>query len=431
MTITRIVSTTLLSAVLSSAAHAQPLGPGPIGPGPMGLGPIGPGPSPSAVFALRGLRAFEADDRADELYDQGRELIEEGKYDRAVERFNRLIDLKSNRTDAALYWKAYSLNKLGQRAEALTALGDLQKQFGDSRWLRDAKALELELRSASGQTVAPDPNDDELKLLALQAIMRNDPDQAIPIIEKMLSGTNSPKVKDRALFVLSQSRSARARDIIAGVAKGNGNPDLQLRAIRYIGQMSGPENRQILADAYRASNDTAVKRSILRSFMTANDRERLFALAKGETDQSLRGEAVRQLGVMHASSELAQLYQSEASLEVKKSILQAMFVGGDADRLIEFAKSEKDPELRKSAIRNLGMMKRPGTAEALTSIYTSDASSDVRKAVVNALFIQNNAAALVTLARAEKNPEMKKDIVSKLSNMKSKEATDYLLELLK
>src|SRR5438552_6468414 len=133
MTITQFVATTLLSAVLSSTVHAQPLGPGPIGPGPigpgpMGLGPIGPGPSPSAVFALRpGRRGFEADDRADELYDQGRELIEEGKYDRAVERFNRLIDLKSTRTDAALYWKAYSLNKLGQRAEALTALGDLQK----------------------------------------------------------------------------------------------------------------------------------------------------------------------------------------------------------------------------------------------------------------------------------------------------------------
>jgi hypothetical protein len=28
---------------------------------------------------------------------------------------------------------------------------------------------------------------------------------------------------------------------------------------------------------------------------------------------------------------------------LKKSILQAMFVGGDSDRLIELAKSEKDP----------------------------------------------------------------------------------------
>ena len=38
---------------------------------------------------------------------------------------------------------------------------------------------------------------------------------------------------------------------------------------------------------------------------------------------------------------------------------------------------------------------------------------------------------LVALARAEKNLELKKDIVSRLSNMKSKEAMDYLMELLK
>jgi len=72
-----------------------------------------------------------------------------------------------------------------------------------------------------------------------------------------------------------------------------------------------------------------------------------------------------------------------------------------------------------------------GTSEALVAIYGSDSSADVRKAVVNALFLQGNASALVTLARAEKSTEMKKEIVSKLSLMKSKEATDYMLELLK
>src|SRR5262249_59564474 len=115
------------------------------------------------------------------------------------------------------------------------------------------------------------------------------------------------------------------------------------------------------------------------------------------------GEAGRQLGVMNARSELSQLYQTETSVDVKKQILQAMFVGGDSDRLIELAKGEKDPELRKTAIRNLGLMKRAGTSEALISIYNSDTNLDVRKAVTHALFIQNNASALVTLARAEKN----------------------------
>jgi len=376
--------------------------------------------------------ATDLDDRADDLYDEGRDAIEEGKYDRALDRFNKLIELKTNRTDAALYWKAYSLSKLGQRAEALNTLADLQKRFADSRWSRDAKSLEVEVRQAAGQTVSPAAQeDDELKLLALRGIMQSDPEQAYPIIEKMLAGPNSPKVKDRALFVLSQSRGARARDLIANVGKGNANPDLQLRAIKYLGIMNGADNRQLLADIYKSSPDVAVKRAILRSFMVAGDRERLLSVAKTETAPELRGEAVQQLGVMNAGAELNELYRTEATVEVKKRILQAMFIGNQSDKLIELAKGEKDPELRKTAIRNLGLMKRTGTSEALVSIYGSDSALDVRKTVVNALFLQNNAKALVDLARAEKSPEMKKEIVSKLSIMKSKEATDYLLELLK
>ena len=76
-------------------------------------------------------------------------------------------------------------------------------------------------------------------------------------------------------------------------------------------------------------------------------------------------------------------------------------------------------------------MRRPGSTEALTAIYTSDTNTDVRKAVINALFLQQNAGALITLARAEKNVEMKKEIVQKLALIHSKEAMDYLAELLK
>ena len=426
MDTTRTLLASLFVAAVAVPAAAQPATP------PAGRMFVMPAmPAMPAFPAIAGWRE-SADDRADDLYDRARDLIEQGKFDRAVSDLERLIALKSNRTDAAMYWKAYSLAKLGQRADALTALGDLIKQFGDSRWIRDARALEVEVRQASGQAVSPASQDDEeLKLMALRGIMQSDPEQALPVIEKMLTGANSPKVKDRALFVLSQSHSARAREIIAGVARGNANPDLQLRAIRYIGIMGGQDNRQILADVYKTSADSAVKRTILRSFMTSGDKDRLFAAATSETDATLRGEAIRQLGVMHASSELSQLYQTEPSVEIKKSILQSMFVGGDGDKLIELAKNEKDPELRKTAIRNLGLIRRPGTTETLVAIYASDASADVKKAVINALFIQGHAVGLVNLARAEKNGELKKDIVAKLSNMKSKEATEYLMELLR
>src|SRR5438876_5546115 len=114
-----------------------------------------------AVSMTRPGSAVMDDDRADELYSDGRDLIEEGKYERALDKFNRLIDMKTNRTDAALYWKAYSLAKLGRRADALSSLSDLQQQFKNSNWLRDARALEIELRQASGQTVSPENQADD------------------------------------------------------------------------------------------------------------------------------------------------------------------------------------------------------------------------------------------------------------------------------
>jgi len=430
MTMTRIVALTTFVAALAAPAGAQPPGPGPVGAGPR--------VQPGASMSLRpgGPRDFEseqrAEERADELYSSGREAIEEGRYDRALDRFDRLIQLNSSRTDAALYWKAYSLSKLGRGADALGALSDLGQKFKESRWLKDAKALEVEIRQASGQRVSPDAqNDDELKLMALRGLMQSDPDRAVPIIEQMLTGANSHKVKDRALFVLSQSGSAKAREIIGNVAKGGSNPDVQLRAIHYLGIMGGADSRQILADAYRASSDAAVKRAIIRSFMVSGDRARLLALAKTETDAALRGDAVQQLGVMGGHAELSELYASETSVDVKKRILQAMFVGGASDKLIELAKNEKDPQLRRTAIRNLGVMGSSKTGDAIKAIYLSDSSPEIRKEAINALFVQNNGRALVDLARAEKDPAMKKELVSKMSVMKSKEVTDYLLELLK
>ena len=445
---TRSVLVTIFAALLAAPAAAQPHGPGPVGPGPAGPGPITIGPIGSGPHAMRigpidpdgvatgsGVPLAADDDRADDLYESGRDAIEEGKYDRALDRFNRLIELKSNRTDAALYWKAYSLAKLGRRADALDALGTLKQQFKDSRWMRDAQALEVELRQASGQTIAPESqNDEELKLLALRGLMNSDPDRAIPIIEQMLnSASNSPKVKDRALFVLSQAGASRAREIMGNLAKGASNPDLQLRAIHYLGIMGGADSRQILADVYRASNDPNVKKRIMNSFMVSGDRARLLGLAKTETDAELRGSAVQQLGVMGAHAELAELYATESSVDVKKRIIQAMFVGGSADKLIELARTEKDPQLRRAAVRNLGLMGGSRTGDAIRQIYlAADSTPEIKKEAINALFLQNNGRLLVELARAEKDPAMKKEMIQKMSVMgKSKEVTDYLLEILK
>jgi HEAT repeat protein len=125
------------------------------------------------------------------------------------------------------------------------------------------------------------------------------------------------------------------------------------------------------------------------------------------------------------------MYRTEANRDVKKHILHGMFIGGGDNRLVDLARTEKDPELRRVAVRNLGMLDSKRTAETLVSLYRSDPDPSIRAEAVQGLFIQGNASALVQLARAEKDPARRKELVSKLALMDSKEAVDYMIELLK
>ena len=370
--------------------------------------------------------------RADDRYEAGQDALEEGEWARAAERFRQVAAAGQGRVDAAMYWLAYAQAKLAQNADALATLSDLSRTFPGSRWLSDARALEMELRRSAGQPVRPEAQaDEELKLLAIQSLQHSDPAQAVPMLQQLLQGTQSPRLNERALFVLAQSSSPDARKVMTDIARGTGsNPDLQRKAIQYLGVAGSPENRQLLADVYQSSTDVDVKRQVLRAYMVSGDRARVLAAATGEKAPELRQEAVRQLGVMGAREELWQLYQKDTDTAVKRQVLQALFVSGDATRLIELANTETDRDLRNTAIRQLGIMGASSTGEALTGLYQKEKDPAFKRTIIQALFVQGNAEALVAMARKETDVEAKKAIVQQLSLMKSKVATDYLLEIL-
>jgi hypothetical protein len=371
-------------------------------------------------------------ERLTELYDEGREALDEDRYERAEARFNELAQTASAQADAALYWKAYAENRLGKRDTALASIAELKRRFPQSRWQKDANALELEVRQSSGQPVHPEAEkDEELRMLALRGIMNSDPEKAVPLLGKRLeSASATPKEKSQALFVLAQSGSPQAREILGKVARGQNNPDLQRKAIQYLAMFGGAESHKTLAEVYASTSDPSIKRAILRSYMIGGDREHLFEAAKNEKDEEVKREAIRQLGLVHAQSELQQLYRSDNSPAVRRELLQAFFLSGDAPKLLEAANSEKDPELRRVAVRNLGLIHSEDSAKALQSIYAKETDRGIKEEVLNAYFIQGNAAAIVAIARNEKDPELKRTAVSKLSIMHSKEATDYLMEIL-
>jgi hypothetical protein len=311
----------------------------------------------------------------DRLYQDGQRALDSRHWDQALEDFNQVATRAGSRADGALYWKAYTLNKLGRRDEAVAAIAELRKSYASSRWLDDAKALEVEVKQAAGQKVSPESESDEdLKLMAINGLMQSDSERAIPLLENLLKGAQSPKLKERALFVLAQSSVPKAQQLLEQVARGGGNPDLQVKAITYVGvarRKQAAGNAQLLPEIYASTNDANVKRAILNAYMANRDTE----------------------------------------------------------HLLQVAKTEKTPEFRLDAIRFVGSS--GGGGDALVPIYASDQDKQVKQTIVETLFARGNAKALVDLARSEKDPEMKKTIVRYLSTMKGKEATDYLMEILK
>ncbi len=72
----------------------------------------------------------------------------------------------------------------------------------------------------------------------------------------------------------------------------------------------------------------------------------------------------------------------------------------------------------------------PEDKKVLSDVYAASKDRDVKMRVVDSLFEQGDARTLVDMARKESDPEMRKRIVERLSHMKAKEATDYMLEII-
>ncbi len=388
-------------------------------------GGIGGG-TPGGVYAFGA--GNEQEDREAELYNEGTSAMDEEKWDRALDRFSKVAEMHGKKVEAALYYMARAQNKLGRRDEALSTLASLEKDYPKSRWMNDAKALEIEIKQKSGQPVPVEGQSDcELKLYALNGLQQADPDKAVPLLEKMLHGSDCPKLSSQAFFILAQSGSQQAQDVIIKIARGESNPDLQHKAIQALGMYGGSHGREALGQVFTASNDAETKKSVLKALMMSGARSQILAVAKSEKLPEVRAEAIRQLGMMGAKDEIWQLYQTETSLDVKQQILQAMWMSGDRQRVGELAMKETDHTLRLKAINDLGLMGRDSD-QLLVNIYNSDQDPEIRKKVLNAIFLAGDRERMGDLAKNEKNRDLRLSAINYLGLM-GRESDSMLVSL--
>ena len=368
-------------------------------------------------------------------YSSGLSLLTQNQYERAIVSFDRVIAQKGTRADAAMYHKAFAQFRLGRTDDALATIAALRKDFPQSRYLTDAKVLEADVRKRAGQPV--DPNaalDDDIKLLAIQAMQHSDPERAIPLLEGVLNANNSLNVKRRALYVLALSTQPRAREILVSYAKGAGNPDLQIEAIRYIA--TSRDRKTMSADLrqiYEGTQDVGVRMAVINAYRSGGDRRSLVSVAGSTTTPvAVRSTAISGLSSIGGPEDLFALYQKETNKDLKLQLVSALGSMQALDQLNQVIKTEKDPEVRRAAVRGLGRLQTEKTGTMLVDIYGAEPDVDTRRSVISALSSQNNAEALVAIARKETSLELKRDIVKRLSDMapRSKAAADFLMELI-
>ena len=374
-------------------------------------------------------------DAAATMFRAGRDLISEEQWAKAQEKFEQLIVAYPNdkNIDAAMYWKAYALNKQTKTSDCRQTLSQLLEKYPNSLWREDARVLLAQTMSSVATTYpslitpaisvptaiatapvrrpgdpqivyAPAPsaigigpgsaniwsvddtpsgNDDdpcEFKIVVLQALFQTDVQRGIVVASDWLKSGSGQTVrcKSAALTLLGRNGGKAITPVLLGVARNEQDPKLRARAITALG----------------ATNDDSVIDAI-----------RDFAMTSSEND------------IVEASLYALSKHSSERAATVLGEIA---------------ANTSRPPSLRRQAISTIAS--RPGepAVDALLKIYDADQTLEIRRAVISGFGNRKSeraGAKLVEIARGSDLVELRKAAVGAISRRGGDKVIDTLLSL--
>lgn len=267
---------------------------------------------------------------------------------------------------------------------------------------------------------------EELAIAALEGLMAQPPDRALPILKKVLAGSQSTLVKRRALFVLSQVDSQEARDILLQTARSS-NAELRQEAIRSLGIGGDPKALDALKQIYD-SGDAEAKQNVLQAWLIAGRKDAVYEVAANAKSEEEASEAIRMLGAMGASEELRRLGERA---KPTSGLLDAYAISGDLASLRKIAEGGGDAAMRVDAVRRIGIIGTDAARTALRDIYTGGTDGSVKDAALQGMLIAGDDKGVLELYRVAKTSDEKRALLRTLTMMGSDaalEAIDATLE---
>lgn len=292
--------------------------------------------------------------------------------------------------------------EISVRAEALSALGQMDLASAMpvvKRVLARRDECTTELRRRALYLIGRQPGSDAIPLMLDVAKNDTDPgirgeamswlsrvggDQAVPLLEDMLLNATDERTQRSAIAALGQIDTDRARRAVRTIIERNDAPErvrydaiLSMARDRDARGATSAEELAYLRTLYAKLESARLREAVLTAASraaTPESEQFLLGIARNENEApSLRSAALQRLGRMTTVSftDIAKLYDVADSRSLREQILRALSQRTEPeaiDKLVEVAKKDTDPNIRRTAISLLARSNNPRALQAIKEL---------------------------------------------------------------
>ena len=413
--------------------------------------------------------AWQEQDPANALYKAAREELNKQNFTKAASGFNQIITKfpRSAYTPDAYYWQAFAYYRMGGESELKTARALLQKQRtsyprastvtsdesatllarinGQLAQRGDATAGEAVARGARSATSqqCPDDDDDDVRITAINAMMNMNAEQAMPMLKQILARRDacSAKLREKAVFIVSQKRGADVEDVLVGTARNDPSSKVREQAVFWLSQVNTERALGYLEDILKNANDDKIADKAIFAISQHNSSRASQMLrdyaSNPNADFKLRDKAIFWLGQRRGNENTAflkDLYGKERDAKLRDKIIFALSQQrGNEGWLMDIATSESETiEMRKKALFWAGQ--NSGTSlPALTGLYDRMSSREMKDQLIFVYSQRREREAvdkLMDIAKKESDRELRKKAIFWLGQSKDPRAAEFLMQLI-
>ncbi len=376
---------------------------------------------------------------------QAKDYIADEQWTRAIAELQAAAnDPKETNRDEALFWLAHSEHQAGDDVGAIQTITRLERAFPSSRWVRPARSLQIEIAQSMRRDdvlwaiVAP-PAPPRLATTAPTAPVPAVAPAAPPPrpVTTPPPATTSPAAPLRPAVVTlpppappSPVPPAPATEFWLGTMPYTPDTDLRILALQNLLDEHSdrviPLLREIALDGN--SPDEARRAVFVLAHSQKSEARSTVVELANRGAVPVRLAAIRELGRFqdaNVSSELLRVYSASTMPQIRRQVVTSLGERADRAALLSIAKAETDPNVRNPAILTLGRI--PAARDQLRVLY-GQLPRDSRGAVLTALFTARDEDELIRIATTEKDPLLRQRARAQLRMLATPKALKFLAD---